>query len=414
MASRIEEIRELLKTAEASQETADLMVELAALLRSNDVSQALALAGKAAKMSGELGYRPGVAAGLRTMGVCYEQLSDYTRALQCGQDALAISEELGDAEGIKRVLNSIGLALFRLDRYGQALEYYQRTMGRLGPDDKQLSAFVTNNIGLIYRSLGDERRALDSFQKSLAMLGELNDLKNQANALSNMGTCYRRLGEYPRAIECLEQSLVLRQQTGDRYATTHSWNNLGTVYFETEDYPRAHQSWMKALDLSVQYNDVATKVFIMINLGRLMIKSGQAEPGIEWLDQALPLAEQLGDRQALLVLHENYATTLADRGDHAKAWEHYVHYYRTELDLLEDVVTVYRQEQASGSGISRTRLDRLIGRIDDLKASLVKLAASPAPGAATADRAALQDVGQKLDTIRGQLDQDRTGLRSEG
>ena len=61
------------------------------------------------------------------------------------------------------------------------------------------------NLGIAYRQLGEERRAIEYHEQALVISREIDDRRGEGADLGSLGTAYLALGEERRAIEHYEQ-----------------------------------------------------------------------------------------------------------------------------------------------------------------------------------------------------------------
>ncbi|MBN1887558.1 MAG: tetratricopeptide repeat protein, partial [Thermoflexales bacterium] len=73
-----------------------------------------------------------------------------------------------------------------------------------------------NDLGNVYRDLGDAHRAIEFYEQSLVITREIGDRRGEGQTVNNLGNAYSNLGDARRAIEFYEQSLVITREIGDR------------------------------------------------------------------------------------------------------------------------------------------------------------------------------------------------------
>jgi tetratricopeptide (TPR) repeat protein len=73
-------------------------------------------------------------------------------------------------------------------------------------------ATTLNNIGLVYRSLGELQRALEYYQQALPIRREVGNRAGEAVTRYNMAMIHRARGELGRAVAELEQVVELDRQ----------------------------------------------------------------------------------------------------------------------------------------------------------------------------------------------------------
>ena len=64
-----------------------------------------------------------------------------------------------------------------------------------------------NNIGVVYRSIGKPKVALDYYQQALPIFEEVGDRSTEATILSNIGVVYRDTDRPIEAIKHFEESV---------------------------------------------------------------------------------------------------------------------------------------------------------------------------------------------------------------
>jgi tetratricopeptide (TPR) repeat protein len=104
-------------------------------------------------------------------------------------------------------------------------------------------ALSLNNLGEVYRALGEYRKALECHQKALALRQQLypGPHPDVALSLSYLGVVSHALGEYAQALEYHQKALALFQQLypGPHPSVAASLNNLGEVYRALGEYAQA-------------------------------------------------------------------------------------------------------------------------------------------------------------------------------
>ncbi|MGF1675271.1 MAG: tetratricopeptide repeat protein, partial [Rivularia sp. (in: cyanobacteria)] len=105
--------------------------------------------------------------------------------------------------------------------------------------DKKLQATTLNNIGLVYRDLGEKQKALEFINQALPLFGAVGDRVGEATTLNNIGAVYRDLGENQKAFEFYNQALPLLRAVGDKGREAITLNNIGEVYRDLGEKQKA-------------------------------------------------------------------------------------------------------------------------------------------------------------------------------
>jgi len=87
------------------------------------------------------------------------------------------------------------------------------------------------NLGLAYWSLGDFRKAIEYYERSLKIAKEIGNRAGESNCYGNLGNAYWSLGDFRKAIEYLEKFLDIAKEIGNRAGESKCYMNLGHAYW---------------------------------------------------------------------------------------------------------------------------------------------------------------------------------------
>jgi tetratricopeptide (TPR) repeat protein len=93
-----------------------------------------------------------------------------------------------------------------LEHYRTALNLYREGGDRAG------LATTLNNIGLVYRGLGDWQQALHYFHQARPIREEVGDRAGESVTRYNMAMIYRVQGQLAAAVAALRQVVALEKQ----------------------------------------------------------------------------------------------------------------------------------------------------------------------------------------------------------
>ena len=167
-------------------------------------------------------------------------------------------------------------------------------------DKVRFIATARNNLGVLYRELGDFDKAKGHHQYALALLESLN-LENPtseiADSLNKLGNVSYGLGQFEQAKDYFTQSLDIRKVLyGSEHAdVAASLSNLGTVYSVLDDVETAENLFQRSLALRQKiYGNVHPDVADSLsNLGIAYSKMGLYEKAIQCHKGALEMRQKL-------------------------------------------------------------------------------------------------------------------------
>ena len=105
---------------------------------------------------------------------------------------------------------------------------------------------ILENIGNIYRLLGALNDAETSYQKSLSIWKDRNDIYGQGVLYAKLGNLYRRLGKLDEAVT-LHQSAIQSLEGTDPITQGKNYKGLGWVYLRQNKLIEAENALQKAL-----------------------------------------------------------------------------------------------------------------------------------------------------------------------
>lgn len=171
---------------------------------------------------------------------------------------------------------------------------------------------ATRLAGQIHHCLGDRaflqgrfRDAWLELQTSTALLEASGDEGRLplARAWVSLGRLHRVHGRLEAAIGHYERALAVQEQAGDLLAAAQSHNAIAVARDLQGRTADAKAAFERALDRARRSGDLASTTFQTVNLGRWLIRSGEAARGVSMLE-ALAGSPAIADR-------ENYHSALA-------------------------------------------------------------------------------------------------------
>jgi len=199
--------------------------------------------------------------------------------------------------------------------------------------DRSAEASHLGNLGLVYASLGDARRAIELYEQSLAANRELGNREGESAALGNLGSAYEMLGDAQRAVAYHEQNVAIAREIGDRRGEGNALGNLGSAYSSLGDARRAIGYQEQALAITREIGDRQQEGNGLGNLGNAYMILGETRRAIELFDQNLEIAQEIGDRQSEANTLGNLGLSYALLGETPRS----IDFYQRQLTIACEI-----------------------------------------------------------------------------
>ena len=187
--------------------------------------------------------------------------------------------------------------------------------------DRSAERAHLGNLGTAYRSVGENRLAIECYERHLQMARELNDSRSEEQDLANIGDAYECLGEYGHAIEYYEQYLQLARKLDDRRGEGNALGCIGTAYHSSGGYFQALEYHEQALAVHREIGDWRGEGVALGNLGIACYRLGQHWQAIEYFGRQLEIARSASDRHGEGNALWNMSLALDEVGERGKAIE---------------------------------------------------------------------------------------------
>jgi CHAT domain-containing protein/tetratricopeptide (TPR) repeat protein len=193
------------------------------------------------------------------------------------------------------------------------------------------------DIGIIYQTIGNYDRAIESYQQALTIAREIQSSPIEAKALNNLGWAYQALGDNAKAIEYYQQSLILLQKLQEPQLQRIVLTNLGNTYYALREYTKTIEYYQQALPIARELQEPQSETAILVILGDAYNSSGDYQKAIEFAQEGLTIARSIKNPQ----LEALALVTLGSAGNSlAKSPEDYqkaIEFTQEGLTIAQDI-----------------------------------------------------------------------------
>jgi CHAT domain-containing protein/Tfp pilus assembly protein PilF len=238
--------------------------------------------------------------------------------------ALDLRREIGERSGQADTLNNIGMVYRDLGDKQKAMDYYNQALpvySQAGDRGNQAHELI--NLGIVHSDLGERQKALDYYNQALAMAREASDRASEAGALNNLGIVYQDIGQSQKALEYYDQSLQLNRQLGDLSGEAETLNNIGNVYSGLGEKRKALDYYSQAMPIYRQAGDLTGQAGALGNVGNTFDDLKQLPEALDSFNQALSIFRQLGDRGGEAAVLDDIGIVYDDLGQKQTALDYY-------------------------------------------------------------------------------------------
>ena len=282
------------------------------------------------------------------------------QAIKKWEEALSLYRLLDDKKGQAISLNNIGEVYKDLGEKQKALKYFNEArLLYIAEGDKKGQASVLNNIGEVYSALGKKQDALKYYKEALHLSRAEGDKKREATSLNNIGGIYSALGKkqdalhyYKLALHYYKLALLLRRAESDKKGEAISLNNIGGIYSALGEKEEALKYYKQALPLRRAEGDKKGEANTLNNIGGVYSALGEKQKALESYNEALLLRRTIGDKYGEATTLNNIGAVYRDTKQPNEA-----------IKYLEQSVTITLQIRSSLDRENRkTFLESKLGR----------------------------------------------------
>src|SRR5580765_4394110 len=112
-----------------------------------------------------------------------------------------------------------------------------------------------NNIGAVYTQLGDDRLALDYYERSLPLRHSTGNRPGEAATLLNLCHTHLTLGEPAKALRFCGESLAIYRGLGNHVGEAGALARFGDVYLKQGRWDEALDRYAAARQLAQSAGD---------------------------------------------------------------------------------------------------------------------------------------------------------------
>ena len=271
------------------------------------------------------GHRTAAARLTRKIGGLYWDAGDRDRAAACFAAGLDLLGEGGDPIERAHLFQELGRLAFRAGDNARAIKWAERALAEAardahGAEAAAMRAQAYNTLGVALARTGRLAEAVDQIERSIALAEADGLLPAACRGYTNLGVLYSSL-DPRRSIETCLRGLETAKKVGDLGFQSRLYANLAVAYCALTDRCEAEgiEAAQTAIDLDRRLGLVDHLAVPLIVLGQIHQCHGEHREAFAMYEEALGLAEAVGEPQLLFPCYDGLATLHLDTGNQAMA-----------------------------------------------------------------------------------------------
>ena len=198
---------------------------------------------------------------------------DYRSAIENHEKANQIFEELGLRKNLVNGLTNSGVVFLALADYPKALKYFLEAMDQTENGDHWERGNISNNLGLVYKNLGEYEQADSVYQEAVVEYDLDGNLQAMANSLGNLAAVKQIQGDLDLAEKLVLQALEINRQIGNQRRIASDFSTLSSIYSESDQSAKSS----KYLDSAILLYRAAGET---LNLSKVLLQKASFEKTI--------------------------------------------------------------------------------------------------------------------------------------
>ena len=255
-------------------------------------------------------------AGLGGEQAWYDELDARDDELRA---ALEWFHEQGDADSALHLATRLRLFWMERGRFDEGRAALERAVAAPGAASSERRAAALAALGLLAFRQGDNERARDCLNESLALARSDGDRAVEGLALNGLSRVALRDGDYPALRRFAEESKTIAEEGGDRKALISPLHMLATVAKMEGNADEARRWYGETLALSRELGAEATLAGELHNLGTLEKHEGYLERAEELFRESLERSRAMNNGYLIPYGLLDFGNLAALQGDGTRA-----------------------------------------------------------------------------------------------
>ncbi len=189
-------------------------------------------------------------------------------------------------------------------------------------DNESLKGLIYGSLANYMSDTGENKEALEYYEKSLAIHVKHNNRCNIAATYTNIGNLLTRRGHSERAVSCYRNAIRISREEGSRYSLGYALNGYAIIIARKGDLKAAGELFEEALECQIDIGNQALSSSILNNLGLLARLQNEFERSLEFMLRSLELSRTAGPKNSESIALLNIGNLYRLMGHPERALKH--------------------------------------------------------------------------------------------
>jgi len=259
-------------------------------------------------------------------------------AFGLAMEASEVAERCGARLVEAWAVHLLGIVHYQASNFSEALDHCLRALDAYRSTDHGVDAGnILNTVAAIYHSMGDNDRAIVTYEQALAAAEPYNRPEMVALILGNIARIRSSRSEYLPAVSMGRRAVEIARDHSPSIVT-NLLADLAEAYMGLADPQKAGECFAEARRVLEQQSasgvepSYAAQLGVMVAEGRVALRRGALDEAIGVLQAALDMSERTGSKEYELEINDLLATAFKRAGRFEEA-----------LDRREQHDAQYRQ-----------------------------------------------------------------------
>ncbi len=317
--SKIDSLKSIIETGTKDTVTVSNLISLSQELQGYGlVSESLEYSKKANEMATDLGYKKGLALSLKYMGIAQFQLGNFIEVFENLTESLEYFEAIQDSTGIASILNNLGTVYYSQGSNGKAIDYYLRSLRIAEKLDNPLriATALVNIAGVYADNNQDYDKTMSYYDQAMPYLKQLNNVGISKSVLLGTGQQYFKKGAYQKALDKFEEALPI---TENSFYYVENLTLIGQTLLKLGQIEKALEYLDRAHDFATENKQQMEIVKVLIEKGDIY-RNLNNKKAIDFYEEAEKMAKELKLNYELADIYQGISEAHVNQGDFKKGY----------------------------------------------------------------------------------------------